>query len=240
MKEKPIIFSDPMVRAILEDRKTQTRRIIKKVPKGTFAGDTALYEWANCLASHGAKTPLPSEIKEKVQQLRGHIFPFRGDHGRLSSPSCQYGWPGSRLWVRETWNAGNPAHPSGMGIMFNMAPQEGMKVIYRADEKNALYIPPLPWRPSIFMPRWASRITLEITDVRVQRLQEISEQDAVAEGVVCNDGSPFIHGLPTTLIQQPREEFMHLWDSINAERGYDWNSNPWVWSISFRRIDTCD
>ena len=189
MKERPIIFSGAMVEAILDGRKTQTRRVLRPQPVSNSQG--------------------------------GALVPLR--------PSCPYGYIGDKLWVRETWT------PDGVdkdaAKLLKRAP-----VHYRADGEAPEFLN-VKWRSPRFMPRWASRITLEITDVRVQRLQAISEEDALAEGVVCNDGSPFIQGIPTTLIQQPREEFMHLWDSINAKRGYGWDSNPWVWAIMFRQLE---
>jgi hypothetical protein len=153
--------------------------------------------------------------------------------------ACPYGVPGDRLWVRETWSA--PLKRDGSGY-------ESAGVLYRAD--------PLwdgmshgdfgwDWKPSIHMPRWASRLTLEVTDVRVQRLQDINEEDAKAEGV-----TPYTppHGnisLEQTvpgpgfdgcrLGDQPhRLPFADLWDSINAKRA-PWDSNPWVWAVTFRR-----
>ena len=110
---------------------------------------------------------------------------------------CPHGAIGDRLWVRETW-----------------ASDDSTTAYYRADGET--YNAGLPWRPSIFMPRWASRLTLEITDVRVERVQDISRKDAKDEGVLLN--------------------FHLLWDAINAERGYSWDSNPWVWAISFQRV----
>lgn len=89
------------------------------------------------------------------------------------------------------------------------------------------------WSSPVHMPRWTSRITLEITDVRVQRVQEISEEDAIAEGIQLNTlGPPATRGY-----YGPRNHFKHLWDSINAKRGYSWESNPWVWAVTFKRID---
>lgn len=119
---------------------------------------------------------------------------------------CPYGEKGDGLWVRETWG-----------------PYEG-GVIYRCDESPNCKPDGGAWKPSIFMPRWASRITLEITDVRLERLQEISELDARSEGV-----NPY--SCETAL-----EQFPKLWDSINAKRGYRWETNPWCWCISFNRV----
>jgi hypothetical protein len=190
MKEKPIIFSAPMVRAILENRKNQTRRVVKPQPSFVCYG-------------------LP------VQKIGGKLIP-------VQRHLCPYGQPGDRLWVRETW-----AQCYEGGLL-------GGRVVYRADvgfEGNATKIESgkvIPWKPSIYMPRWASRITLEIVNVRVERVQEISEVDAEQEGV-----PPQWNGRRGTFI----EEFRKLWDSINAKRpGCSWVDNPLCRCISFERV----
>jgi hypothetical protein len=130
-------------------------------------------------------------------------------------PNCPYGRVGDRIWVRETWRVlGNRAYE------YQQRPQD---VRYRADGENGY------WRSSIYMPRWASRITLEVTDVRVERVQDISEDDARAEG--CESGLAMTEGGSTRTWK-----FACLWNSINAKRGYGWDVNPWVWSISFRKV----
>jgi hypothetical protein len=181
MKERPILFSAPMVRAILEGRKTQTRRIAKEL--------------------------------NEMPNLDGILKRFPNPKG------CRYGKPGDRLWVRETW-----AHErDGTGC------PDDNGVLYRAtdpgwdDEETGLR-----WRPSIFMPRRASRITLEITDVRVQRLQEISEEDAQAEGAVgALDQSVGNNWCAS-------QAFAALWESINGPDS--WDANPWVWAVTFRNL----
>lgn len=124
---------------------------------------------------------------------------------------CPYGQPGDRLWVRETWCYVGEVVP------------EPIECIYKATDPDWQG----GWTPSIFMPRWASRITLEVVSVRVERVQNISEEDAKAEGVIPLE--------PRTGLY--RCEFERVWDSINARRGYSWDSNPFVWCVSFRRID---
>jgi hypothetical protein len=177
MKERPILFSGPMVRAILDGSKTQTRR--------TFKGTT--------------------------------------EHRSI----CPYGAPGDRLWVRETFAQGVEGCPGGIS--------------YRADHfdpKGDGPAHPMKWRPSIFMPRASSRILLEITDVRVQRLQEISDEDARAEGVSdggclsCGNPEPCGCGNP-----QPdaRDGFAWLWQSIHGRAS--WDANAWVWAITFQRLE---
>lgn len=184
MKERPIIFSGEMVRAILEGRKTQTRRVVKPQPWPVETVDTERH----VIVSHPDK---------------------------LRVPPCPYGQPGDRLWVRETW-----WHPRATEAHID-------NVAYRADGEMPCHLVETNWRPSIHMPRWASRILLEVTDVRVERVQDISEADVQAEGCT---GSPF--GPMGDAVLFPR-----VWDSINAKRGHDWDTNPWVWVVSFRVLE---
>ena len=146
---------------------------------------------------------------------------------------CPYGMHGDRLWVREAHCIGISGLPNGMGIVpiKSEAIKPGMKVVYK---QGANYgDDPPPWRPSIHMPRWASRLTLEITEIRVQRLQEISEEDAKAEGAypppagTDDDGAHFDSGTC-------RDGFIDLWRSINGPGS--WAANPWVWCVSFKRV----
>lgn len=202
MIERPILFSAPMVRAILEGRKTQTRRIIKPQPAGQ------IFLKYGCWNS--------------VDQLE----PW----------TCPYGQPGDRLWVRESWCPGRPGYVNGDGKPYGVLPferswpipkehPEGIVVRYAATWNNGDQgdeVPPM--RPSIHMPRWASRITLGITDVRVQRLQDIQEADALAEGIKVE-----VRELGAL------DPFKRLWDSINAKRA-PWESNPWVWCLAFKRV----
>jgi hypothetical protein len=195
MKERPILFSGDMVQAILDGRKTQTRRVIKPQPEIITTHDYSI----------------------KLLQIKGKGPWFEGDPNR----TCPYGVVGDRLWVREMWcteHRLDDIKPSKIGEAATVP------IWYRAtDDLNSVSLIPGKWRPSIFMPRWASRILLEITDVRVERLQKISEADAVAEGAG-------YWGCDTV------EVFRDLWDSINAKRGYSWSSNPWCWCISFKKI----
>lgn len=196
MKERPILFSAPMVRALLAGTKTQTRRRVKPQPQGGWSS---------------------------------------GDHGcscdaRENVGPCPYGKAGDRLWVKETWKADQ--------IWDGFRPldvPEGEAVLYTADE-HATRVIPFDWgrrRPSIFMRRWMSRITLELTGVRVERLNEISEEDAEAEGVVgCARQNSYprgCEGLPQ------RAEYAILWESINGSGS--WGANPWVWVLEFERVE---
>ena len=197
MKERPILFSAPMVRAILSGRKTQTRREVKR---------------CGLLESTGGQGMRPIPI------------------------ACPHGRPGDRLWVRETWQyapvkycdcpQGSEAQPcddwiEGIGCRSNRT-----EVIYREDEATAA-----KWRSPIHMPRWASRITLEITDIRVERVQDISEADAMAEGVEFGNITDPLTG---EIDRDATEAFEVLWESIHGSGS--WDMNPYVWVIEFRRV----
>ena len=232
MKERPILFSGSMVRALLDGRKKQTRRVVKPQP----SWDGRWFSWQGHApnAQHGA--------------CAGNSL----DTAQLMSHSSPYGKPGDQLYVRETWQHSN--HPLGPY-------DEDCLVFYRADYLDDPLGPDLElstdgirrqWRPSIHMPRAASRITLEVTGVRVERLQDISEADARAEGcdpeivpACCGEPSFESHGVYGTEIVccgTPVEDesyvagYRNLWDSLNAERGYGWDVNPWVWVVKFNRI----
>jgi hypothetical protein len=192
MKERPILFSAPMVRALLKGKKTQTRRIVKK---------------------------LHPDCREMIaHDQTGGLFVCRDAFSRcvqmLPSP---YGQPGDRLWVKETFAPmGDAQSPSS--------------VRYRADRE---YPQVKKWKPSVFMPRRASRILLEVVSVRAERLQDISEADAMAEG---------IHQSAERAVENldypghsPQETYRELFESINGAGS--WDANPWVWVIEFRRID---
>lgn len=210
MKERPILFSGPMVRAILEGRKTQTRRVVKPQPE--------YIEW--------------------FEHQKGWCGGFGPDAGSGSNPvrmiQCPYGKPGDRLWVRETWQSFGdsssirPRVPHSCQVRYDATGTtawckvpKGARGVYPAMFRS---------RPSIHMPRWASRITLEVVSVRVERLQEISEADAEAEGVA------FMREYPDadeTL--SARQLYDILWESINGAGS--WAANPWVWVVEFRKVE---
>lgn len=230
-KERPIIFSGPMVRAILrgENPKTQTRRVMRVQPMDIVNLVDSHNVFGLCLNS-------PRVIEKVVQ--------------------CPLGQPGDRLWVRETWNIADPAGDDALpeDIYGPFAPFEGVqgertirwRAIYRASNPavHPKYGKAL-WRPSIHMPRWASRITLEITNIRAERLQDISEADARAEGVevIDTDGEDMFYRdyfdeSHTHNITTARGSFETLWQSIHGFKPpRSWDANPWVWAIEFKRVE---
>lgn len=209
IKERPILFSGEMVRAILDNRKTQTRRVVKW-PKWSDQTD-------------------PHQIAGLVEH-RGIAW---YEEGRpVKRYTCPYGVPGDRLWVRESWGL----------VAENSGPHRLIR--YRATTPTAAM--GLRWRPSIHMPRWASRLTLDVVSVKVERVQEISEADAAAEGMttpmleVDDEVEELSQEDYDSGYFRPKSdyslagEFSHLWDSINAARGYGWSVNPWCWCLTFR------
>lgn len=221
MKERPILFSAPMVRAILAGTKSQTRRVVKPVPSTLVDG---FY--------------LP--FKDEPNNWHG----FGGDLIHWYG-SCPYGQPGDRLWVRETWMPDPPCdgtwgYTAWAGCregQIAAVPEQFRKpefCNYRASWPHKE--DGMRWTPAIHMPRWASRITLEVTGVRVERLQDISEADALAEGIVqLRDGG---FGLPAGEhyhAADPRISYWSLWEHINGTGSVE--ANPWVWCVAFRHLE---
>jgi hypothetical protein len=198
-KERPILFSAPMVRAILDGGKTQTRRV--------------------------AKHPL-AQAAVRINSYKGQSeFDCILPDGTGGIIQCPYGKPGDRLWVRETWayERDGTGCPDDTGILYR-ATDPGWD-----DEETGLR-----WRPSIYMPRRASRILLEITDIRVQRLQEISEEDARAEGIDDDAADKVLMMAEAMNQREPRpfaSAFETLWEDINGTNS--WAANPRVWVVAF-------
>lgn len=251
VKERPILFSGSMVRALLDGRKTQTRRVVKPQPAPNVPHDGGT-RWVFD-PTKGLHVPCGTV---------GHLTV-----GEKTGLRCPYGKPGDRLWVRETWayngqasrNFG-PENKRREGYVTYAA--DGAKITHFFQEGPPLPAPPqvLPdrregeddldckmrrnsymeryfrrFRTSIHMPRWASRLALEVTEVRVQRVQEISEADAQAEGLeqARDDPERWLPGR----CAYPSWAFRILWDSINGKRpGCSWVQNPWVWAVSFKAL----
>ncbi|NNB67620.1 hypothetical protein [Pseudomonas fluorescens] len=228
IKERPILFSAPMVRAILEGRKTVTRRVCKPQPS------------ANAHTTCASGNPMGAWWETGKDIIR-----------------CPYGKPGERLWVRETWSDVNLQGAPGIAYRADGDVRDLMEDASFLDEDGAFnYDDPRSkpyhfacwsedllggkegrWRPSIHIPRWASRILVEITAVRVERLQDISEDQAKSEGVrLYTDHAELgewwhVDGIDT-YSADPRKSFELLWSSV----GGDWVANPWVWVVEFKRV----
>lgn len=234
-KERPILFNAAMVRAILNGHKTQTRRIVPK--------------WQMPAETEGPHDKFPDSrwmsVAQRHPQWGFGVFGATEDdcmnnynieHGSL----CPYGQPGDRLWVRETFQGPlvdqeemekDPTYFKDMGRYKN--PEH---CAYRASGDSCEYVDQdgdliQRWKPSIHMPRWASRITLEIVSVRVERLQDIKPEDCIAEGCTGGHGSIPGYGYSAT----EKEHFRNLWESINGSGS--WEANPWVWVIEFKRLE---
>lgn len=201
MTERPILFNAPMVRAILDGSKTQTRRVITNHP-----GDQWTHDGFGRITS---KHPKQDRFGLFVRRGLGTDFP------ECDIVPCPYGQPGDQLWVREAWAR------TTVGLGTEM-------VVYREGDNRTDYGG--PWKPGIHMFRRDSRISLEITRVRVERLQDISEGDAIAEGVSVH---PDHHGRPRESIYSPVQAYRDLWESINGPDS--WSANPWVWVVEFTR-----
>jgi hypothetical protein len=195
MKDKPILFSGPMVRAILEGRKTMTRRVVK----------------------------FPEWFLDEYTRF--------GRHEIQSEIDCPY-QVRDRLWVRETW--AKCTHSDDCSGLY-----------FRADGEHNDGAQRTKWKPSIFMPRWASRITLRVTGVKVERVKEITEEDAIREGIMWRSEKLSL-GIATRCgIKEwsfdlceltPQKAFMYLWDSINEKRGFGWAKNPYCWCYTFEVV----
>lgn len=213
MKERPILFSAPMIRALLAGTKTQTRRVLKQ--------------------AIGPSLSVGIEDEPGVAELSWlwGDGPGHDVHETVKKVRCPYGVPGDRLWVREGFSG--PHHQDGFPPSL-WHPMDD--IWYWADGNPAIGDWTRP-RPSIHMPRWASRLTLEVTEVRVERLQDISEADSRAEGITdggCTScGEPEPCGCPAAA-PSARDAYCHLWGQINGPDS--WAANPWVWAVSFRVI----
>ena len=238
MKETGIIMSGNHPKLILDGIKTMTRRVIvpqpnpcrhKEIFSEAESGYNAPSDWGGQLIDW---------IGYKYEGRQGwfcyicgnglkHIDEFSA-HGII----CPYGQVGDRLWVRETWRIGSWDNERGELTIEYRAGGMQHSLCITDEVLDKYWLPNNPpeekWRPSIFMPRWASRILLEITDIRAERLQEITPTDCIAEGIETSGRGEYGKWLTS---------FKELWDSLNAKRGYGWEVNPWVWIISFRRIE---
>ncbi len=225
MKEHPIIFGGPMIKTILEGSKTMTRRPIKLKDIDE-----------NCKWCHGKGY----EYIDCQNELSGYDY---RRPCRCMMPRCPYGIPGDRLWVRESfWIA--EMEGQGIGNQFLVYDEEMDKEPHPSKLRPTF---DMKWghNPSIHMPRWASRITLEVTEVRVKKLQQITEEDAKSEGVEIMQRPPSVGGgtqylapacgdRPSYWEYSASTAFMYLWETIYGKDA--WDNNPWVWVISFKKL----
>ena len=244
MKERPILFSAPMVRAILDGRKTQTRRklkagwIVEKVDEPNWYGKRVLVHRPTCQLG----------FCEKIDdgELACGGYELSADGIAVRSP---YGHPGDRLWVRETWHS---CGHCGAGSAHYRAGGWIRRPRVDGPDRDDFDLRPLApkcaahgWRPSIHMPRWASRISIDVSEVRLERLQEISDDDARSEGVERDIGRDVPAAMgptetwlnyvdPDNWCSSPQSSYRTLWESINGAGS--WATNDWVWAITFRRV----
>lgn len=222
MNSKPILFSAPMIQALLDGRKSVTRRIVKPQPSD--------HHWRS-LKNYELSARVMTGVECSFVRFRHNLSGMPHLTEDIETVRCSYGKPGDLLWCRETWAVGtiydgvspseiNPGgKPNWCGIRYAAT-----------DERLGLRD-----RPSIHMPRWASRVTLEIISVKVERLQDITEEDARAEGIAdggclnCGNPEPCRCAKPSP---SPREGFIRLWEEINGPNS--WHLDPWVWALSFR------
>ena len=219
MKERPILFNAEMVQAILSGRKTQTRRVIQS-PARTMQANNI-----NCISY---REPGDKWYQDYVFSMRDRSGTWQDYTKEQFLAKCPLGQPGDQLWVRETF-------ATGLCTKTTLA----YKATHKAEDLEEGWLEKIKWRPSIHMPRWASRIQLKISNVGVQRLQDISSGDAVREGICqlpasgrycINPGDQYFGGAS----HSAKEVYSWLWESIYGEGS--WGANPWVWVIEFERV----
>lgn len=224
--ERPILMNPASMRGLMDNRKHQTRRLLKPQPSNDFALNP----------DHPDLGP----FKLRDGTVTGWGF-CDADGREYRSP---YGGPGDLLWTRETWRPlcrrANPAHRSVL-VQYRAGGQLWMPCL-----DPAFQVPPWwkacldPWRPSVFLPRWASRALLEVVDVRPERVQQTSFADCLAEGIYRGSNGRYADypsGQTVPGWQDPRESYRTMWDSINQARGQGWAANPWVWVIAFKVLE---
>ncbi|HFT1542582.1 TPA: hypothetical protein ACH27N_001597 [Klebsiella quasipneumoniae subsp. similipneumoniae] len=241
MTERGMIFNAEMVRAILAGRKTQTRRIMKVQPSEAFTPMNMALD-----TDYKARWYTPGVVDKDgyLQPASKEVF---GVSNENEGYSCPFGAVGDRIWVRETarceWQRGDFKDAAfETGVTYKA---DGEHQSFRSAEQHKTFPRrshaangDLAWHPSIHMPRWAIRILLEITDVRVERLNAISEEDARAEGIIdggclnCGEPEPCGCANPEP---DATDAFAYLWQSIYGQE--NWNANPWVWVIEFKRVE---
>ena len=239
IKERGIIFNGEMVRAILSGSKTQMRRVIKS-PATTLQNNGT-----NCIVYREAGDPW---YKDYVFSMRGHSGVWNDYTLPQFLALCPFGQVGDRLWVRETFRVHSRATDVATIAYKASERQSWTQQVARVPiELCTKQVSPEAWTPSIHMPRWASRITLEITDIRVERLNDISEADAINEGLIKeaydwrSSEFPMANVAYRTYLESerryssPKQCYQSLWESIYGQDS--WQSNPFVWVVEFKRVE---
>lgn len=216
-KEKPILFAPAMVRAILDGRKTKTRRMVKPQPPSHIAD--SIDHWCDTGFIYG--------FGKIAYNAAGEIVWPRSMGFECNSIKCPYP-VGTRLWVKETWQQVYSTGGGKWACVTKPRKDSKAKLVYLADVPDGQHPP--RWRSSIHMFRWASRIDLEVTGVKVERVQDISEEDAKTDGAEAH-----ACGIPGWPDPSFKCGYALLWDEIN--RAGSWATNPWVWAYTFRRLD---
>lgn len=240
VKERPILFKGDMVRAIMEGGKTQTRRVVKPQPEDNGTG-----RWSYIVSS----TDKASEdcFEFSIQDPSGNKHTNRGRERATFSKRSPFGQPGDHLWVREAWAHDAPTledcrrrHEDISGGLLGYGPYYLADVKADGFDNDGTWRGDLTWRPSIHMPRWASRILLEVVSVRVERLQEITAEGITSEGVKTLGeemwGRRWFVGAPGKAFTDAQAAFRNTWDSLAAP-GFNWADNPWVWAVEFKRVE---
>lgn len=209
VKERPILFSAPMVRAVLDGRKTQTRRVVRLRFNENVSGPNF--------------DGLFSETKDPVTRYF----------------ACPYGAPGDRLWVRETWGYFPGSLDSERQVLYRATVSNPPEWDTRRGDVSEFTV----WRPSIHLPRWASRINLKVKAIRVERIQDISAKDILAEGAVARPhedkylGKCPVSAFDGKVYPDLKSVWAAGWDGINGKRGFGWTANPWVWVVEFEKVE---
>lgn len=220
-KEKPILFKIDMVAGVLDELKTHTRRL---------RGLEKLNENPNAYHLFSQTPDIDGKFLFCANRNEGDLY-----------IKCPYGKKGDRLWVRETWAAPEPYDDIKPSLLERENDEYSqLHISYKTHDREPNYAFRGKWRPSIFMPRWANRIILEVIGIRVEQIQNIKAKDCIVEGILPENGAwhDYRNGrLKQWCLSDPRDSFRTLWDSINEKRGFGFDVNPWVWVVVFKLLN---
>ncbi len=224
MTDRPILFNGAMVRALLDGSKTQTRRPLKPQPYVPYP------YYDTTIDHHPVEFERDGGLWIPSSGGTSGNLPYRG-----TPIKCPYGVPGDRLWVQEAFALSKSDPDSGADTRYSA---DWDVPVYRADVPSSMTSPSAvtSWKPSVHMPRWASRITLEVIGVRVERVASVSEADAESEGIRKGAGGNWLDYQAEGCFYSARHSFASLWDSIYSEPGLRWEDSPWVWAVDFKVV----